>query len=179
MPKKETLEDLAKREADAERVRAESRELYLANQIELAKHMPNRFFQLAQELREAVVRFNTAADPQKRITWRESAALAARDPNLNADFNLSFSRGEAEISLSLNALGRPGKPDVFLIEAHGNFPKDSFMLRVDGSVNKGKPTYRMSLNFKRLPFEDSELAERMVKALVKLKISELTDMYPG
>ena len=107
--KKETLEEIAKREAEAERIREESRALYIANQQELAKHVPARFFQLAQELRDAVVRFNTAADPNKRISWRESTALAAKDTNLNADFNLSMTRGGAEISLSLNALGRSGK----------------------------------------------------------------------
>jgi hypothetical protein len=176
--KKETLEEIAKREADAERLREESRALYVANQLELAKHVPSRFFQLALELRDAVVRFNTAADPNKRISWRESAALAAKDTNLNADFNLSMSRAGAEISLSLNALGRSGKPDAYLIEAHGVFPNDGFMLRVDGSINRGKPTYRLSLNFKRLPYEIEELAERMVKALVKCKVTELADLYP-
>jgi hypothetical protein len=172
--KDETIESIAKREADAEREREESKKRYLADQAEIAKHVPKRFFELAGELRECVMRFNAHCDPGKRIEWRESAALAARDPNLNLDFNLGMTRPGVEITVSLNQLGRSGKPDTYLIEAHGVFPNDAFMLRVDGSFTKGKPTYRLSMNFQRLKWGIEELADRLVKALVKASVFELT-----
>ena len=76
--KRETIEEVARREADAERERAASR----AEQLELAgmiaKEMPERFFELCGLLRENVRRFNAAADPQKRLTWRESVSATMR-----------------------------------------------------------------------------------------------------
>jgi hypothetical protein len=172
--KDETIEAIAKREAEGDREREESKKRYLADQAEIAKHVPKRFFELASELRDCVMRFNAHCDPGRRVEWRESAALAARDPNLNLDFNLGMSRSGAEITVSLNQLGRSGKPDTYLIEVHGVFPNDAFMLRVDGSVKGGKPTYRLSLNFQRLKYGIEELADRLVKSLVKVSVDELT-----
>src|SRR4051812_1796664 len=114
--KRESLEQFARREADQEREREESRQEYLQSGERLAKEMPGVFFELAGMLREAVRRFNSAADPQKRLTWRESTALAARDANLNADFNCTLSRLRAEVTVALNAMARSGKPDVYIIE---------------------------------------------------------------
>ena len=54
--------------------------------------MPEAFFEFCGMVREAVRRFNSAADQALRLTWHESAALAAKEPNLHADFNLSFGR---------------------------------------------------------------------------------------
>src|SRR5262252_3759651 len=103
--KRESLEDFARREASRERELAEAREEHTQSAARLAKEMPEKFFELCGILREAVRRFNSAADPQKRLTWRESAALAARESNLNADFNCTFGRGIDEISVALNAMG--------------------------------------------------------------------------
>jgi hypothetical protein len=85
-----------------------------------------------------------------------------------------MTRPGVEITVTLNQLGRSGKPDTYLIEIHGVFPNDAFMLRVDGSVKGGRPTYRLSLNFQRLKWGIEELADRLVKALVKASVNELT-----
>jgi hypothetical protein len=124
-------------------------------------------------LREAVRRFNSAADPQKRLTWRESAALAAREPNLNADFNCSFGRGGTEITVALNAMSRSGKPDVYIIEAYGQLGDDRFMLRVEGYLQKGKVNHRITIDFKRIEVTLEELAERLVLATVKTDYQQL------
>src|SRR5262245_34325 len=113
--KRETLEEVARRESEHERELAEARAETAKSGERLAKEMPPAFFELCGILRESVRRFNSAADPQKRLTWRESAALAAREPNLNADFNCSFGRGSDEVTVALNVMGRSGKPDVFVI----------------------------------------------------------------
>jgi len=167
--KRESLEDVARREAELERERAEARQEYLKSGERLAKEMPAAFFELCGLVREAVRRFNAAADPNRRLTWRESAALAAREPNLNADFNCSFGRGSDEVTIALNAMGRSGKPDVYLIEGAGQLgPKaDRFLLRVEGYLNKGKVEHRITVDFRRLECTLEELAERLVMAAVK------------
>src|SRR5258707_14088728 len=112
--KRESLEEVARREANRERELAEAREEYAKSGERLAKEMPPLFFEFCGILREAVRRFNSAADPQKRLTWRESAALAAREANLNADFNCSFGRATDEVTVALNVMGRSAKPDVYI-----------------------------------------------------------------
>ncbi len=167
--KHESLEEVARREATRERELAEAREEYLKGGERLAKEMPPAFFELCGLVREAVRRFNSAADPQKRLTWRESAALAAREANLNADFNCSFGRGTDEVTLALNAMSRSGKPDVYLIEGYGTLgpDRDRFLMRVEGYLQKGKVLLRITIDFKRLECTLEELAERLVMAAVK------------
>jgi hypothetical protein len=171
--KRETLEEVARREADVERERAAAQQEYLQSAERLAQAMPEAFFELAGLLREAVRRFNSAADPQKRLVWRESAALAARDANLHADFNLAFSRAGSEVTVALNAMGRSGKPDVFLIEGSGQLGRDRFLLRVEGMLKKGKVAYRITVDFRRLECTLEELAERIVMAAVKSDYQQL------
>ena len=173
--KRESLEDVARREKDAELERSEQRAEMTANAERLAKEVPQRFFQLATDLKQAVMRFNAAADPQKRLNWRESVSLAARDTNPNADFNLAFSRTNVEILVSLNALGRSGRPDVFLIEASGKLPEGGFMLRAEGFVKNKKSEYRISIDFKRTSWTIDELADRLVMSAVKASLSPLLD----
>ena len=73
--KRETLEEIARREADSEREREEARALRRQSSERLAKEVPAAF-QLAKELREAVMRFNAAALPESaspsasRPRWR-------------------------------------------------------------------------------------------------------------
>jgi hypothetical protein len=173
--KRETLEDLARREKDAEQERNDQRAEMLVSAERLAKEVPERFFQLATDLKQAVMRFNAAADPQKRLNWRESVSLAGRDPNPNADFNLAFGRTGAEILVALNALGRSGRPDVFLIEASGKIQEDGFMLRAEGFVKDKKAQYRISIDFKRTTWTIDELAERLVRCAVKASLSPLSE----
>ncbi|MCA1663864.1 MAG: hypothetical protein LC659_06285 [Myxococcales bacterium] len=167
--KRESLEEVARREASRERELVEAREEYAKSGERLAKEMPPAFFEFCGMVREAVRRFNSAADPQKRLTWRESAALAARDANLNGDFSCSFGRGSDEITIALNALSRSGKPDVYLIEASGTLgpDRDRFLMRVEGYLQKGKTLHRITVDFKRLEVTLEELAERLVMAAVK------------
>ena len=172
--KRESLEEIARREADHERELAEAREEYLKSGERLAKEMPPAFFEFCGMLREMVRRFNSAADPQKRLVWRESAALAAREPNLNADFNCSFGRNQDEATVALNAMSRSGKPDVYLIEASGSVGQgERFLVRIEGYLSKGKVLYRITVDFKRLEVTLEELAERLVMAVVKSDYNQL------
>ncbi|HXU71047.1 MAG TPA: hypothetical protein VN947_17050 [Polyangia bacterium] len=167
--KRESLEDVARREASHERELAEARAEYAKSAEKLAKEMPVAFFDFCGMLREGVRRFNSAADPQKRLTWRETAALAAREENLNADFHCAFGRNNDEVTVALNVMSRAGKPDVYLIEGSGKLgpAADRFLLRVEGYVQKGKTLMRITVDFKRLECDLEELAERLVLAAVK------------
>jgi hypothetical protein len=166
--KRETIEELAKRESEYDKEQARAREISLQNSGKLVQEVPGKFFEFCGMLREAVRRFNTAADPQRRMTWRESTALAARDPNLNADFNCELSRGELSVTVALNVMGRSGKPDVYLIEGTGRLGPDRFLMRIEGFINKnGDVAYRFMDDVRRLELPFEELAERLVIAVIK------------
>jgi hypothetical protein len=167
--KRESLEEFARREGDRERELAEARKERAESADRLAKEMPSSFFELCGILREAVRRFNSAADPEKRLVWRESPTLAAPQRNLMGDFNCGFQRAGSHATVALNVMGRSGKPDVYIIEGFGALgPKsDRFMLRVEGYVKKGKVEPRISVDFQRIECTIEELAERLVFAVVK------------
>jgi hypothetical protein len=175
--KRETLEEIAQREAEAERRAADARAMHLANAERIAKEVPERFLQLAKDVREHVARFNAVADPQKRLTWEESTALAARDPNLNADFHLTFGRPGADCTMALTAMSRSTGPDVYLIEISGKLHEDSFLMRLEGAVLRGEKGpeigWRIFLNLRRVERPLDELADRVVRAVVKADVSLL------
>ena len=172
---RETIEQFAKREAQEMIDREEAREFYKQNALKLAEEMPQHFFEFAGMLRKAVQRFNENCDPMLRMTWRESAALATRDANPNADFNLTFNRDKSEVTVSLNALGRSGKPSVYLIDVNGNIKGDVFMARVEGQVRDKKIAFRITMNFKQKECTMQEWADRLVLAVVKNDSTELLD----
>ena len=101
--------------------------------------------------------------------------MATRDPNPNADFNLTFNRDKSEITVSLNALGRSGKPPVYLIDINGNVKGDVFMARVEGQVRDKKIVFRLTMNFKQKDCTMKDWAERLVLSVVKQDVRELLD----
>jgi hypothetical protein len=173
MAKRETLEEVARREGDAakETARAEAERRESAER--LAKEMPARFFQLAAELREAVRRFNVASEPGGRLIWRESPSLATRDLGSQSDLSLSFGRAQVTVELSLTAMSRSGRPDAFVIQGGGRLGARAFQLRVDGNFSQGKVRYRASVDFRRLECPIEELGERLVLAAVKGSLTPL------
>jgi hypothetical protein len=172
---RETIEQFAKREAQEIKDREDAREFYKQNSLKLAEEMPQHFFTFCGHLRTAVQRFNTNCDPMLRMYWRESAALATRDPNPNADFNLTFNRDKSEITVSLNALGRSGKPPVYLIDINGNVKGDVFMARVEGQVRDKQIIFRITMNFKQKDATLEQWADRLVLSVVKQDSRELLD----
>jgi hypothetical protein len=172
---RETVEAFAKREANEEREKAEARAAYARNAQRLAAEMPGHFFAFAGNLREAVKRFNENCDPEKRITWRESAALASRDPNPNADFNLTFSRAQNEVNVGLNAMGRSGKPPVFVVEVNGLVKGETFMARIEGQIPDKDVVFRITVDFKKQDCTLKEFADRLVLGVVKQAWEEIVD----
>jgi hypothetical protein len=174
---RETIEQFAKREAQEMKDREEAREFYRLNSLKLSEEMPGHFFEFAAMLRKAVVRFNESCDPMLRMYWRESSSLATRDSNPNADFNLTFNRDKSDVTVSLNALGRSGKPPVYLIDINGNIKGDVFMARVEGQVRDKKIVFRITMNFKQKECTLEQWAERLVMAVVTQSSYELLDDY--
>jgi hypothetical protein len=173
---RESVEQFAKREAQEMKDREEAREFFRQNALKLAEEMPQHFFEFAGMLRKSVARFNENCDPMLRMLWRESAALATRDSNPNADFNLTFNRDKSEVTVSLNALGRSGKPPVFLIDINGVLKgNEVFMARVEGQVRDKKIIFRITMNFKQKEATLQEWADRLVLAVVKQDGYELLD----
>src|SRR4051812_8657704 len=172
---RESIEGFAKREAQEMKDREEAREFYKQNSLKLAEEMPSHFFEFAGFLRTAVQRFNENCDPMLRMYWRESASLASRDPNPNADFNLTFNRDKSEINISLNALGRSGKPPAYLIDINGNIKGEVFMARVEGQVRDKKIVFRITMDFKQKDCTLQEWADRLVLSVVKQDGTELLD----
>jgi len=172
---RETIEQFAKREAQEMKDREEAREFYKQNALKLAEEMPSHFFDFAGYLRKAVARFNENCDPMLRMYWGESSSLATRDPNPNADFNLTFNRDKSDVTVSLNALGRSGKPPVFLIDINGNIKGEVFMARVEGQVRDKKIQFRITQNFKQKEATLEEWADRLVMSVVKQDMYELLD----
>jgi hypothetical protein len=177
MAEKESLEDLARAEANELRERAERAAKYLVNSERLAKEMPPFFLNVADWLRDAVRRFNDHCDPNKRINWRESAATASRDSNPHADFNLTFGRGDAEVNVVLKEMGRSGpkRPDVYVVEATGRIANQSFFMRIEGQIPEKDVEYRVTVDFQKLELPVKEVAEQLVRAVVKRDVELL---YP-
>jgi hypothetical protein len=164
--KRESLETLARREAEGVQAQAARAAERQTEAERLVREVPQRFFGWALKVREAVARFNGAADPGRRLAYRESPALAAQDQSADADRRLGFSRTGAEAELLLRALSRAGRPDVFLIEASGRLGAEPFLLRGEGFVAGGAVTFRLSLDLQRLSWPADELPERLVHAVV-------------
>jgi|GEM_PF-2964628 len=172
-----SIEDIARGEAAIEKERVKRQEEYLKGAERLAKEVPARFFQLATELREQVRLFNEAADPQRRLTWRESAALATRDANLSGDFHCGFSRHGVDVNLALTEMSRSGanRPNVYLIDATGQLRDLGFFLRIEGAPEADKGGYRLWLDLRRLTYSVDEVAERLVRAAVTVSYLALVN----
>jgi hypothetical protein len=177
--KRETIEEYAKREADEDRIRAENRKIYLENQQTLVKETPKRFFELANEVKQAVLRFNKNAAQEKVLSWHESPACVARDTNPDADFSISFWRTgpmASEVEVRVVSMTRAKGPDCYLIQATGKFKEERFLIRVEGMMDRArKLSFRMTCDSKLLPFEIDLLAERLVLAAVKCDLSLLLE----
>ena len=95
---------------------------------------------------------------------------------MNADFNCALARAGVEVTVSLNAMGRSGKPDVYLIEASCRLGDDRIWCAAKDHWPGGKAAkvdYRISIDFQRMSYSIEELAERLVKSAVKIESSEL------
>jgi hypothetical protein len=169
----ETVEDVAKHETALEHERAERREDYRLGNERLVKDVPARFLKLARDLREVVRRFNVASEPERRLEWRESAALAVGSTDPNADLNLSFWRKNVETDVRLVVMNRPIGPDAYLIEATGRIKDKPFAVRIEGGYTSGKLEWRITIDFKRVDLDIDDVAEWLVLAVLKEELPKV------
>jgi hypothetical protein len=128
---------------------------------------PIRFFAFARQLRENVHRFNKTVDPDRRLTWSESASLAAHDSNLHADFNCTFGRKNVEVYTALCEMVRFGAPEAYVIEGHLRLREAKAHYRIEGFVHPDGIHYRITLDYKPLEISLDDFSERLVLAAAK------------
>lgn len=163
-PVREPLEQVARRLSDEARARSTTEQEQLVRATRSAAEIPRAFFMLADRIRDAVRRFNAASDPQGRLLYSESAALATRELHPNGEFHLELVHGTSSAVLTLKAMVRAGKPDAFIIEGFGQLGRERFGLRVDGAIQNNRLVLRTSVDRRRIECDLGELAERLVLA---------------
>jgi hypothetical protein len=171
---RETVEGFAKREKDEVLEAIKAKEEYRRNAQRLADEMPGHFLRFCDMLRDAVKRFNENCDTDKRMYWRESAAVASRDPNPNADFNLTFNRAQSEVNMGLNAMGSSGKPPTYVFDINGKIKDDIFMARVEGQA-RDVITFRITINFKKQECDLKTFADRLVLGVASQELWQVKD----
>jgi hypothetical protein len=167
--RRQTLEEIAREEAEEIAGRAARAAEYYAKAERLSKEMPQFFFTFAGWVRDTVKRFNDNADPNRRISWTESAALATKDNNVHADFNFQFGRDGDEVSMALKEMGRSGpkRPDAFVIEGYGHINKNQFLIRVEGQIPNKDLVLKTTINFQKIEKNVEVVPEMVIRALVK------------
>jgi hypothetical protein len=183
MAEKLTLEDLARAEAAALRERDRARLTYEEAQQQLARELPERFFDLARGVRDGVNRFNAAvrqeAEPRPyAVHYEESVGVTTRSTNLSTDFNFEVRRAPHWMQLFLRSMWRPGRSDALIIEGQGSVgvkPEEKrFKLRIDGQVNaQGELSYRALCDGRLIDTPLDELADRIVMVVVTGQLSRL------
>ncbi len=181
MAEKQTLEELAQLEVEALRKRERAREEWAEGGKRLAVELPDRFLTLARQVREGVMRFNSAAPVPRPVQYTESAAVTTRDTNVRGDFNIQIKRAPNEIIASLREMSG-SQTSAFLIEASGHVgvapSVDRFRLRVDALWKDGAPMWRLSCDGKPLDIAIDELGERMVMVVVTGQLARLWNVAP-
>lgn len=171
--KPETVEELAELEKAADLRYSARRQTHLADAELLAKTMPKLFFDFAKDVRVTVKRWNDAAEPPRRMSWNETPAIAAADAQLGSDFRFAFGRRDGEITVGLHPLSPSDGPPAFIMQAIGKLRSADMRLRGEGFVKDGEPQWRIFINGQRIKWPFSELAERLVRAVIHANLREL------
>ena len=155
----------------------------------VSKSVPERYLQLVQELREAVRLFNQSlrhpdGHPIPTISWGETPNVALGDANSGDGMRVRIARRGATFDLILRFATRAARADVPLIEGHGDYGnpqqgRTKTMLRIEGWVEKGKPIFWYSLDFKRQSVAIDEVAERIVASVAANDYSLLSRDLDG
>jgi hypothetical protein len=163
--KPQTLEDLARIEAEALKRREQAKIDRIEGDKKIVEIMPERFLTLARQIRDGVRRFNTAAAIERPLSYEESAAVTTRETNHNSDFWCTVRRAPNEATMALRNMSRAGKPDSYMIEGNGTIGlppmNDRFLMRVDGAWKGGEMLYRITCDHKKLDTDIEELGDRL------------------
>jgi hypothetical protein len=140
----------------------------------VGKAVPELFLKLVDEMRDAVQLFNQSLRPPEGqslpiVTWVETPNVALRDPNTGDGMRVRIARRGATFDLLLRFASRASRADVPLIEGHGDYGiqqnRTKTMVRIEGWVERGKPVFWYSLDFKRQSVDLEEVAERIVASI--------------
>ena len=140
----------------------------------VGKAVPEQYLKLVDEMRDAVQLFNQSLRPPEGqslplITWVETPNVALRDPNTGDGMRIRIARRGATFDLLLRFASRASRSDVPIIEGHGDYGiqqhRTKTMVRIEGWVERGKPVFWYSLDFKRQSVDLEEVAERIVASV--------------
>ena len=110
--------------------------------------------------------------------------VALGDANSGDGMRVRIARRGATFDLILRFATRAARADVPLIEGHGDYGnpqqgRTKTMLRIEGWVEKGKPIFWYSLDFKRQSVAIDEVAERIVASVAANDYSLLSRDLDG
>lgn len=140
----------------------------------VSKAVPELYLKLVDEMREGVQLFNQSLRPPDGqslplISWMETPNVALRDANSGDGMRVRIARRGATFDLLLRFASRSSRSDVPIIEGHGDYGiqanRTKTMLRIEGWVERGKPVFWYSLDFKRQSVNLEEVAERIVASI--------------
>lgn len=165
----ESVAEYAKREMAEIADREHKKAVYWQNQKRAAIELPQRFFQMAKQIRAEIDTFNQIVDVGRRLSFSESTGLAAGAEVGKAEHNLSFGRKNLEAWVGLSELIRLGRaPAAYIIEATVKLSHARLRLRAE-AIPRGAEDmrYRVTLDGKETSFGVDELGSRLVLAVAK------------
>lgn len=180
--KQVTLEDLARAEAAMQEQRAAQKRAYAEGQKKLQTLTPERFHQMARQLKEGVTRYNGAARLERDLAYSETTSVTIKDANRAADYVCEVRRDPDWIRVALRTLWRLHADDAFIIEVEGLLGRapdtDPVKLRIQGVWKDGEASWRITNEGARLDTPIDELPDRIVAAVATSEVTRLWTTAP-
>jgi hypothetical protein len=180
--KVQTLEELARIEANAVKKREQAKLDYIEGQKRLVTELPERFLKLAAAAREGVKRFNTAAEIERPVLYSETPAVTTRDTTGRSFLSFEVRRKPNEIVMSLREMTRAGAPDAFVIEGSGSVGvppmNDKFGIRIDALIAGKETRWKIVCAHHKVDVPIDELGDRLVMVVVTSLLTRLWNTPP-
>jgi hypothetical protein len=147
---------------------------YAQRQVILSQSVVIKYLEIVESLRAAVRAFNdrladSPGHPLPRVSWYETANISLRDAISGDGMRVRVQRINSTFDLVLKMVHRAGREDLPIIEGYGSIGREQIrtetLMRIEGFVEKGKPKYRYSQDFKRLEIPLEEIGDRIVMAV--------------
>lgn len=152
----------------------------------LRESMPEKYFELVRELRATVQAFNarlvdTPTRELPRLKWTETPNVVLRDATHGDGMRVRVQRNNSYFDLVLRHVHRAGKEDIPIIEGFGSMGRElvrtESLMRIEGWVQGGVVTFRLSLDFKRQEIPLAEVPTRIVMAVAAHDYTLLSRTY--
>ena len=164
----ESVAEYAKREMAEQADREAKKKAYWEMQKRVTVELPAKFWKVAEAVRSEVDTFNKIVDGEKRLSFIESAGLAARADHAHHELNMTVSRKKASAWVGLSELVRLGRaPATYIIQAHVHLSQARIHIRCEAIPSNDDMRFRVTVDGVEPPFTVDELASRIVLAVAK------------